>query len=1798
MASLTLDQPHVQTLTQKDLEKFWGSAKDPHSIRNIIAPILSGLKAAHERGEIPKVKWSLCGSCAVNEFVAPIFRKVHDKDFKLVCVVPFDTKVETFHKIKEIVGNSLEFLPRNQFDVTRPTYSMQDLDLSFSVCRVSKLHDENELPLEIAIELISRPDVRMHVLNLDSVEVTGSEVLSEDESETYQLRSKEVKEGEPLEPVLEDIRNHLVSSSASLETSSGYARGEWPRYIFSVTDGALEKDLNTNLYFFLGAQGVGNGLPNQIRFWIGQKRGDIPNYEFYATINALNHCVSPEERSDMLQRQLEENPQAVAAWMDKKLYMLKRLEKQIPALKRIIAQFEATFDARNLVRSLEEQAPLVLKQFLEGEDLRPYFISHLKTLVQDKNLEARSEMLARQMEENLPAITGWLQENLSILKRLEYRIPILKGIIEQFEATSDARSLLRALEERSPAALKSLAEVPSVKSHFILQFQSLAEDKALQLGMQGTWIHFLRRWAEIPMSDFAFLEGIKRFVPLFADAVFLKKHRDQAHLQCVFNEGEEQFYVPIPLLSPMESQKLTVISEKQDMALLQPLDESLQANPLSHFLLQDETHLAKISQEKAIAQSVLKSAREGDVSSFANKLLLSQMLSLEQIEALLPMANLSPQLARNLVRQIFTMYPNDKITASLSQKLIQFVSACVAAEEDKKPWQALYISLVLSSSSGDDLEKSRFLWAMENTLGAFSLAQFPKLIPDLKTRAIYSVRKYHILHSIASEKALVSLRQALEIQDLKKHLREIYPQLEKMKDPFHFQENFQKFSKEKEGIKQLQLLSLQGDLFGYEDLIPFYAALYKQSTQAIQERVESSCLKALESFLPDADIDQVLAVYRHGFVMPSVASVIEGHPSLTLSQMKTFIGNLQASEKKQHLAMYTSRLQKMPFEKAKDIIPHLYSLGMKQEELETLLLNLYKQDERFVSLVLSDFPHLIEPLLVRLSAPQEKIWFHKFCIALGENGNLQAREKGWNAFANDFESLPLRHDKSLVLELAKRYLKDANDMERSAFAFVCARARPATEICANAFHEAVGADFPVQSWESYPWTPALIQSTWHLMKGKTQKQIEDFVALSIGIIPKSKEYKNLWQEISCYLNEASRGQLIEKMIDELNALGKAKKQDEIAAYLSFLTTFRDFPSHLTSSLNLYTAFLKVCSVYVSFKVKDRDFVKNLLMIMQLLGEPFPFAVSLEVGKAIRDCRVQLGFAILETLRDLGSAFHKIDINWLIEDVIESLDDPQIRAVLQESGAKHSEFSAVFLERFIPHLNDRLNTQQTLLLVHDLLLGVSSLPEPVLRALSMYVQEMYACNESSIEVFMCSKALIALAARENQEQIIQDLVENIHKKRLEKAIYNSSHREVVLELSAIHPFLLMNKSMLQSVQQMLFLITEYSLAQIIENFTFLELFKDKSVASAEMSLFVVYLIHAYMGQSRSQYRAMPIEELTYHLREISHLPLSRTSCYEKLHALADSFLAQCDRDFYITPSTTAITETSKWSHTLADANLSQLSRELIKLFLSRRQEEDLEKIKQLILGIHVDRMELFQYINPSDLFADVDAYCLYLENVVSLEKPEKLFASAYLVTMLKKMVDVSESDTAHFINRILEASSKLCIRGKESFTGFCLSMGALQILSDSRFFDLMDPKFKPKIIPLLEFAYNCDWEGKRVIHFLERLEAVTAISPKSITDEWIRKSFNKAYANIKTMQVDSEVVEAVTYLARVIPRILLVQNTPKFTKEMNELLMKLLIEVKRVSPSALDLILEQIVRSLPSRDIKAEFRQYCMRNSSS
>ncbi len=158
---------------------------------------------------------------------------------------------------------------------------MQDQDLSFSVCRISNLGESQELPLEITIQLISHPDVRLHVLNLDSAEVTGPDTLAEDELATFALRSKETKKDGSLEDVLTDIRNHIISSAASLEDSFSYSRGEWPRYLFALTDGAVEKDLNTNLYFFLGAQPAGTNLPNQVRHWIGRKRGDIPNYECY-----------------------------------------------------------------------------------------------------------------------------------------------------------------------------------------------------------------------------------------------------------------------------------------------------------------------------------------------------------------------------------------------------------------------------------------------------------------------------------------------------------------------------------------------------------------------------------------------------------------------------------------------------------------------------------------------------------------------------------------------------------------------------------------------------------------------------------------------------------------------------------------------------------------------------------------------------------------------------------------------------------------------------------------------------------------------------------------------------------------------------------------------------------------------------------------------------------------------------------------------------------------------------------------------------------------------------------------------------------------------------------------------------------------------------------------------------------------------------------------------------------------------------------------------------------------------------
>jgi hypothetical protein len=978
-----------------------------------------------------------------------------------------------------------------------------------------------------------------------------------------------------------------------------------------------------------------------------------------------------------------------------------------------------------------------------------------------------------------------------------------------------------------------------------------------------------------------------------------------------------------------------------------------------------------------------------------------------------------------------------------------------------------------------------------------------------------------------------------------------------------------------------------------------YASCYEQSSEAAKEKIESSCLKVVEGFLPKASVHQILRLYKLCFCIPAVASVLEESSHLQAKDLMTFISQLPTPEKRQYLAACTARIPKMPFMKAKDLVRHLPSLGMKQGDLENYLISLYKQDERFIRVIQSDFPHLIEPICNRLRASSELVSYHRFILALRSYGHVQTLARGWQAFVNDFEIMGKTLNKSLVVDLCRQYLPSVSQEELSRFAITCATLKSSTELSISLFHLVVNENFSVNLWKSQPWTAESIQSAWPLMKDKTVQQKKDFVEIAMAILPQTMRYNPIIQQMSLFVSEVSCTVFADKVQEKIVELIKHQNQEEIASYYSFLLSYPEFSSHLSRNASLYTAFLQLSFAYVPLSKKDREGGKRLLRLVELLGEASFDSHVPEEMKSINDAKVKLAFSCLRELKNQNHSFRKIDMNWIVEISLQSLEDPTIKALVQKRGMIHPEFCLAVLGRLIPQLNSHTDTEQTLDLLVDLLDSDCVLSESSLVRLSTYVKEMFSRHESSQALFLCSRRLIAMADYYKNKHVLDELIEEVHIKRLAKALRSGAHDNVLLELTAVSPFLL-NPTDIPSIQRMIQGVFQYCLFQMRNNLDLLKLFESAHIASPEMSVFVVDLCHEYMKQPTLQSRPLPIEELTLHLTKASPKAFSMTSFYVKLHELATAFLRQCDSTLYLIPTVTdqmqnvTVSDSCRWQRTIANTSLSLLSKKFIELFLSRNEAEDREKVWQLIRHIHIDRMGVFQHIDSSDLFSDLEAYCLYLENMTPSMLSEALVLSPDgLVGVLNKVMTASVPEAKRFVNRILEIYARHCTRKNENLNTFAMSMGALQIIGTPTLFDLIDPKGKQAIVPLLEFACRCPWGDPDAMLFLKGLEKVTAVSPKSITDDYMIRSLRRVSEHIGAMTSDSDyIIDNATYLIRVVNGVVRSGcNNMRVVRALDEILMQMLVIIKRVLPSSLDLILDQLKAAVPYRDIHSEFAKY-------
>jgi hypothetical protein len=198
-----------------------------------------------------------------------------------------------------------------------------------------------------------------------------------------------------------------------------------------------------------------------------------------------------------------------------------------------------------------------------------------------------------------------------------------------------------------------------------------------------------------------------------------------------------------------------------------------------------------------------------------------------------------------------------------------------------------------------------------------------------------------------------------------------------------------------------------------------------------------------------------------------------------------------------------------------------------------------------------------------------------------------------------------------------------------------------------------------------------------------------------------------------------------------------------------------------------------------------------------------------------------------------------------------------------------------------------------------------------------------------------------------------------------------------------------------------------------------------------------------------------------------------------------------------------------------------------------------------------------------------------------------------VGVLNKVMTASVPEAKRFVNRILEIYARHCTRKNENLNTFAMSMGALQIIGTPTLFDLIDPKGKQAIVPLLEFACRCPWGDPDAMLFLKGLEKVTAVSPKSITDDYMIRSLRRVSEHIGAMTSDSDyIIDNATYLIRVVNGVVRSGcNNMRVVRALDEILMQMLVIIKRVLPSSLDLILDQLKAAVPYRDIHSEFAKY-------
>ncbi len=1406
-------------------------------------------------------------------------------------------------------------------------------------------------------------------------------------------------------------------------------------------------------------------------------------------------------------------------------------------------------------------------------------------------------------------------------------------------------------------ALMSCPQDSLLTRFFIEELSSLIQMADIDSsGLQTSWISFFQKLLEInPRQEKSAVPVLLRlFIPFFAQEIGLKKIAGKAQLQTKFQINTSFLHIPIPVLNEEESQGFPV-SEQGDLPSPAGLLGDFRSLPLCRASLKEE-NLENIEKEKQIALEVLNATVQENISLACSRMITSELLHPEEISALIPFCNpdyLSADEITSLVPRLLnaSAYASEEEIKNnldfLNQKLLtripirckkdhclewmkgffkehqqtidqwsellwtEFNGLVCEFAQPTQPWKAFCISFTLAAPLKLHQEGAEFVLSLDKKTDNWPISKCPALVPNEERKSLYYLKTACLLKSVDSWRSFSYLYGALGIPELHLVIDKIqkHGDLSKEIDLFDFEKSLEKLSNPKEVSKALTLISFQSQLFGFSKVLLAYAKIlpFIEGKEDLEMKVLEGVSRGLEEVEDEKEIAWFL--YKSIYALPKVAEFLED--KFLLNENEIDVLSKAETDKERHQQALSFRLTKTSELKTSQMIARfLLNLKPEKEKLKlvfTQVLQKCKNPEEKLEVffwVKKNFPSHMGALL-ELYRLHEMPMLHQVIWLLFESETLELRQRGWEFFVDQLEPL-LKTVPGRSLEAINAYLKNATGEERAKLVFASTNLpRTLYSVANSLFLKSFSSGMDVSSFSTdFPWTVKNIQQGLEFILSDPSANSFQREMYVEGVIDKIPDfyYFSVVQKMIPHFNERARSLFSKKAQELLQGPTDANKWKENMAF--FLSP--KVLQIVSEDAELYHKVLNL-SLKKFSKSRGADLADPLIAtLLELVHRPMRFSCQGQLREEIQYTRMNIMLCYIER----ESFRSQVDSTLLADDIIEYLHEKPFQVLAQKMRDHNPVFSSVLLKQLIPHLNSSLDEVSLLHLLEEHV-GVKCLEyidNNILCFLAKYTNEMYKRFPSD-QVFEYSKNKMTLCAKRGLSKEIE--TEEIwilkeHVGRLSQAIDSNLDKVVVEELFNIFSY---QSCASFEIREGMLKAAGYVGDRMCDP-SFMKLFEKEDKRSNGLSFFLLYSLRHLLRKTHVK-SSIVGDILCPNISQIASESNIEVEYYDLIRFFARQVIAWMEIPESIkNPSMEPVVEGAVAGQILipiAAASLSKCSKELLSILIKNRTEEDLEIASKLMLNIHFPRICQPDYSyeeSSSFIFQDLEAFCLYLENVPlssANQEVDSLIGRTIcnMKFLFEKCKAIDLKRTNKLLSRLLNGIKRVCQEGIKTTTEFSLATAYLDWVMNPEEL-LIAEKFKQKDLVnlLLLRAYEANWSGNGFAIFTSLyMSAIEAGYGENLPS--CLEVFTKSYENLMNLNKDTNRMPVYVFRD-------FINDIYTRCSGYNEgvlccvdkvFFMKVLNQIARLTSSYDDVFIENLLAVFPKKDeILADWRSWKASNS--